>query len=283
MFIKEACAKTGLTKKAIEYYEACGLIRPKHEENGYRIYGDAELSVLEQISALRTLDVSVSDIKVILMSSDSNKTFADCRRKLDAKIAKAELQSKWLEELASGLSLETSSEAIRSAFAAYDTIGEGLECAFPGSLGAFMSWHFGQFLGGKIETDEQKKAYQNIVRWLDDLPEMTIPDELLPLLEIPIDTSKATEALNTAMDNPEKWIRDSGKMIESYRKFLNSAEYAASPACRLKELLIEFQRQNGYEEVFLANMEIISPAYREYRRKLREANEMFLNAHPEFT
>lgn len=36
MLISEAAAKTGLTKKAIEYYEEQGLICPKISENGYR-------------------------------------------------------------------------------------------------------------------------------------------------------------------------------------------------------------------------------------------------------
>ncbi len=36
MSIKEACMATGLTRKAIRYYESVGLISPDIDSNGYR-------------------------------------------------------------------------------------------------------------------------------------------------------------------------------------------------------------------------------------------------------
>ncbi len=52
---KEVQTKTGLTRKAIEYYEAQGLLNPSRDENGYRNYSDQDVSRLSQISGYRKL------------------------------------------------------------------------------------------------------------------------------------------------------------------------------------------------------------------------------------
>ena len=45
MKIKEAEEKTGLTRKAIRYYESNGLIHPaQSEENGYKDYDEETIS-----------------------------------------------------------------------------------------------------------------------------------------------------------------------------------------------------------------------------------------------
>lgn len=71
---------TGLTRKAIEYYEDKGLINPRKFENGYRNYGDRELMILTKISLLRKLGISLSDIEQCL-SSDENALSSILRKK----------------------------------------------------------------------------------------------------------------------------------------------------------------------------------------------------------
>ena len=41
---------SGLTRKAIEYYEERGLINPKKSENGYRDYSEKDMQILTKIS-----------------------------------------------------------------------------------------------------------------------------------------------------------------------------------------------------------------------------------------
>ena len=55
MKIKEAEEKTGLTRKAIRYYESAGLIRPGQADNGYKDYDDASIRRLLLIRKLRLL------------------------------------------------------------------------------------------------------------------------------------------------------------------------------------------------------------------------------------
>ncbi|MDY2632490.1 MULTISPECIES: MerR family transcriptional regulator [unclassified Clostridium] len=47
MFINEVCKLTGLTKKAISYYEKQKLIRPMKGDNGYREYTQEDVLLLK--------------------------------------------------------------------------------------------------------------------------------------------------------------------------------------------------------------------------------------------
>ena len=64
MKINEVEALVGITRKNIRFYESAGLLTPRrNSENGYRDYGDADVSVLLQIKLLRKLGVSLEEIR----------------------------------------------------------------------------------------------------------------------------------------------------------------------------------------------------------------------------
>ena len=89
-------------------------------------------------------------------------------------------------------------------------------------------------------------------------------------------TQSASAALAAAMTDPEKYIHDNKELLEHYRAVVESEEYKASPAYRLQEYLKQFQRESGYNDVFIPAMQRISPAYREYHKSLQAANEVFM-------
>lgn len=66
MLRKEIQHKTGLTRKAIEYYEEKGLIYPQKSENGYRDYSEQDLETLIKVSLFRKIGLSISEIKKCL-------------------------------------------------------------------------------------------------------------------------------------------------------------------------------------------------------------------------
>ena len=67
MNIKVVSEKTGLTKKAIKYYESEGLISPlKNNDNNYREYTDNDIVKLNLIGALRVIDIPISEIKCLV-------------------------------------------------------------------------------------------------------------------------------------------------------------------------------------------------------------------------
>ncbi len=64
---KEFAVKAGVTVRTLHFYDRIGLLVPSaREENGYRLYGDADLERLEQILALRFVGFELERIKRLL-------------------------------------------------------------------------------------------------------------------------------------------------------------------------------------------------------------------------
>lgn len=65
--IEDVSIKTGLTKRAIRYYEDLNLISPKRTESGYRLYTDEDIEKIQKIISLKdSLGFSLSEIKAAL-------------------------------------------------------------------------------------------------------------------------------------------------------------------------------------------------------------------------
>ena len=66
MKINEVEALVGITKKNIRFYEAEGLVAPRrNSENGYRDYGEADVTALRQIKLLRKLGLPLEEIRTL--------------------------------------------------------------------------------------------------------------------------------------------------------------------------------------------------------------------------
>lgn len=70
MTIKEMESKTQMSRANIRYYESEGLINPKRQENGYRVYSEDDADVLLKIKLLRSLDISLEEIKALQSGKD---------------------------------------------------------------------------------------------------------------------------------------------------------------------------------------------------------------------
>ena len=60
--ISEVIARTGLTARALRFYEARGLLKPLRTYSGRRLYGRGELERLQQILALKRTGLSLAQI-----------------------------------------------------------------------------------------------------------------------------------------------------------------------------------------------------------------------------
>lgn len=60
MLRNEIQNKTGLTMKAIEYYE---VIDPVRLENGYRDYSEEDVETLEKVALFTKLGLNLKDIR----------------------------------------------------------------------------------------------------------------------------------------------------------------------------------------------------------------------------
>ena len=68
MLRSEIQEKTGLTRKAIEYYENKDLVKPQKTIN---VYSQEDLASLKKISVYRKLGLSVYEIKKILQDNEN--------------------------------------------------------------------------------------------------------------------------------------------------------------------------------------------------------------------
>lgn len=65
MTIKEIERLTGMTRANVRFYEEKGLLSPARQDNGYREYTEAEVDTLRRIALLRSLEVSLEEIRAL--------------------------------------------------------------------------------------------------------------------------------------------------------------------------------------------------------------------------
>ena len=67
MTIKEVEERTSLSRSNIRFYEKEKLIEPsRNESNGYRDYSENDVENIKKIAYLRTLGISIEDIRSII-------------------------------------------------------------------------------------------------------------------------------------------------------------------------------------------------------------------------
>lgn len=89
MKILELSQKTGISAKAIRYYEQIGILPPpRRAENGYRQYGEQDIERLRLVAGARRLDLPLYEIREILALRDRRE--APCRILLDRLAQKAD-------------------------------------------------------------------------------------------------------------------------------------------------------------------------------------------------
>ena len=73
--IRDLAKATGLTSRTLRHYEQIGLLLPlRVASNGYRFYGDAEISRLYRILSLRAIELPLATIQLAL---DNKTSLAD--------------------------------------------------------------------------------------------------------------------------------------------------------------------------------------------------------------
>jgi DNA-binding transcriptional MerR regulator len=77
--IEEVAVKTGLTKRALRYYEELELIIPKRTDASYRLYCEEDVESINRIKDLReSLGFCLNDVKIILdLEKDFKRIFKE--------------------------------------------------------------------------------------------------------------------------------------------------------------------------------------------------------------
>ena len=92
--IRDVVRRTGLTSRALRFYEARGLVRPLRTGSGRRLYGPAELERVQQILALKRAGLSLAQIQRLGHGRGS----ADLAALVRAQLAAIEARSAELAE-----------------------------------------------------------------------------------------------------------------------------------------------------------------------------------------
>lgn len=91
--IREVVRRTGLTSRALRFYEARGLLAPLRTHSGRRLYGAAALERLNQILALKRAGLTLAQIQRL-----SARAPIDLPRLIDAQIEAIEARARDLDE-----------------------------------------------------------------------------------------------------------------------------------------------------------------------------------------
>ncbi len=285
MLIKEVCTQCALTKKAVEYYEEQGLIRPMLLENGYRDFNTDDVKRLKKIAVLRKLNLNIEEIKSVLGNKNS-----DILQRLSHEKGLEIEREKVKQNLLEKLSISGDFDKIRIELNAIEqnkTITEKLLDTFPGYYGRFISLHFSNFLNEPMTTPSQQGAFHEIVEFLDNMPSFLFPEDLQKYLDestkhLDIQAIRDISAnVKNSLDSPEEFMAENKETLEWYIDYKNSDEYKNSPACKLMILMREFGSTSGYYDTFIPAMRNLSTSYDEYQKQLEIANEKMIHQYPE--
>lgn len=75
--IQELADLAGISSRTLRYYDKIGLLKPgRIHSNGYRVYGGAEVDLLQQILLYREMDVPLEEISKILHAPNFDRKVA---------------------------------------------------------------------------------------------------------------------------------------------------------------------------------------------------------------
>lgn len=96
MNISDASERSGVSAKMIRYYESIKLLQPAaRRDNGYRDYGDADISVLQFIRRTRDLGFSLEEVGALLtLWRDRKRPSREVKRLAEAHITDLERRMK---------------------------------------------------------------------------------------------------------------------------------------------------------------------------------------------
>ena len=267
---------TGLTRKAIEYYEERGLICPKKSENGYRDYSERDIQILNKISLYRKVGLSITEIENVL----NYNTLSSVLRKKQHELEVQEKRKDILELLIKGENDNVIQERL-AILENEETIYERLERAFPGYFGMMIFSAYQPFLSEPLK-ESGILAYNEYINYLDSLPTFELSEEERDYIEkntagLGINELKDVNNVKIkAVEDIKQWWTENKDTVTKYEEFKNSDEYASSLMKKIYDKLKKYMEDNNYYETAIPLIRQFSKNYDDYYKKLLEANDEYM-------
>lgn len=283
MMIKQVQDITGLSRKAIEYYQQKGLIKPEVKENGYREYSMEQVEALRHIALLRNLDVPLDEIKSLLQTKEGR---GNLLRERQIEMDRQQRKTILLEEYAQNGPTQALRQKVE-ALIQEESLAQRFLRLIPGYMGQMLMVNFVPFLRDPARTEDEEEIFQEALAFLDSMPPAPIPDDLAQELDkltddFPLSFMESAQAKKvSAIHDAENWIEQNEQFIKEYEKLKQTDEYRQLPVVQTSDLLKEYFKTTGYYERFIPLMRRLSPKYNEYYEALIRADEILKEKRPD--
>lgn len=276
MKIQEAMGLTGLTRKALHFYESEGLIKPAVAGNGYRDYSLEDIALLRAIAALRRIDMPLEIVREAMAHPDRacallrahHATLLDRQQALAQCLAGTD---RLLRRVEQGVPLDAAEVRL-------ETLGQSLRQAFPGGFGQMLEAHFQTFLQEPLQTEVQHAAMGRMIEYLDGL-EINLPD-------LPGESGRHAEVQQAYWDGIDSLLampeEEKHTMLSGMRRQKEAMDAVlAAQAPELQRELAqksagrkELLQEAGYYEHVVANLRVISPRYDRYLAEMERLGKL---------
>jgi len=290
MNIKVVSEKTGLTKKAIKYYESEGLINPsKNNSNNYREYTDENIVRLNLIGALRAIDIPTNEIKCLV---DGNKNLQNIMKSTLEKItetisnlekSKLVISSIMSKDLQDYNNIGEQVKKLRETLEFSITVKKEFICStilkiFPGNYGKVIVYYYEPFLNITVDNTVKKDAWIKLVEYLDDLNEI---DETHPLImgmnNIDISKMDKQKVKNNVINlmSGEASITEKYKSdIISFVKSISGNEEIRKKISKSMDQTKNLLKYTGVaDDIIDECLEILNEDYKKYREIGKQLNK----------
>lgn len=274
MTINEIAKELNITKRAIKYYEEQGLLKVAKDSNGYRNYSKQDVEILRNVSVYRKFGISISDIKKLLEKEDKNILLGILADK------EKELREKTTEYEKLKIFVMTGKTQHLSETIPYESIGKAIVDAVPGFYGYYFLHHFLPFLQGRMETAEQKEAYEVICEFWDNT-EIKIPIfmRIFSWISYRFRPEVSAESMSAKMNwqmklyleaDEEQYEKLKKQVLDGYRikRMMRFHPIYISQRKFMKEL-----QDKGYNDIFIPNMKKLSQDYKTYHEAMTAMNQ----------
>jgi DNA-binding transcriptional MerR regulator len=101
MHIGELARRTGVSERALRYYEAQGLLSPQRRPSGYRVYGDEHVTAVRRIRILLAAGLGTAQIVQVLpcIVDDDGLLTPACPELVDGLVEHRDRIDEAIEEL----------------------------------------------------------------------------------------------------------------------------------------------------------------------------------------